>query len=505
MVGFSLNQTVQTKQTQQLKLTPQLRQGIELIQMTTLEVETWLHHKIQENPFLEIQEEPDDEVVEIVDKLGVEQNQWDQIESVASDSAGENLDDDHQFDAEVCAWSSEVVKGHFEGDEEPSFPDVSAQKSLVDVLMEQVQWLDLGSVEHEVVEYLIGNLNDDGLLEDTLEDLAGALSQNEEHIDMLLPLFEDGLRILQTLEPAGVAARNLTECLCLQVERGDTGLPTKKLAKQLLEQENFKALVRPHLLELCQRYDVDQQLMASALQLIRTLDPKPVSRLGLGGDTVYVTPDLRSFQTRLGVWKVVMRDGALPKVSVNTEYVCLINPKDKQKKQEGDMGQWVQEAKQVVRQLEQRQNTLLLVGQEIARRQQAFFAKGIRALKPMVLKDVAEEIDVHESTVSRLVNGKYLQTPHGVFELKSLFCSGFSAQMEASDDVPQVSSATIQGLILDLVKSENELKPFSDQKIADWLKREHQLDVARRTVAKYRDVLGIPAASDRKVRDAVVA
>ncbi len=488
MVGFALNQTIQTKQTQQLRLTPQLKQGIELIQMTTLELEAWVQARIQENPLLEVVEDDVEENSAFKKSLDVPQNTADVISA-----------DEQDTEIEVCAWSADVVKGGSGfSDDEASFPDIVQQASLSDLLLEQARWLKLDEVQQEVIEYLIGNLDEDGFLCDSLTELIKGLSQDEAQIEMLEPLFEEGLNVLQKFEPAGVGARNLVECLCLQVDRMSTRDSLKILVKRLLSEKSLKELAKPDIDELIQLYQIDRPSLREALDLIGHLDPQPVNRLGLVEEVAYILPDLRSFQSR-GVWRVVMRDHLLPKLSINNHY-CQLNrgggdPKDAQ-----IIKDWTQDAKQVIRHIEQRQSTLLLIGQEIAKRQQAFFSQGLRGLKPMVLRDVADAISVHESTVSRLVNGKYIQTPHGVFELRALFTSGFSGSMEHHGDSMSVSSATIQGLIADLIRQESVKKPYSDQKISDWLKEVHSLDVARRTVAKYRDVLGIPAASERRVR-----
>lgn len=498
MNKISLTTGISQQQKQQLRLTPALKQSIEMIQMTSLELDQWLDQKIQENPFLL---EADDFIPpeNSSDDTPSEEINLELVEtevdfSMSDDSAA-------HLNAEKEEWPNSNNSADIE------WGDIQAQIvapiSFHQELEQQLLGMPLSPEVLAAAKFIIGNLDEDGLLPDGIEALIDQLMNQETSIERssVKSLFEEALAVVQSLEPAGVGACHLTEFLCLQVKRLNAPTDIKQIAALLLNQYPLKDLVRPNIQAIGQSCGTDAQRIKEALNLIKSLDPKIVVRTNEIDENRYVSIDLKSYK-KDGFWFVVLNRHNIKHILFNSNYQGLVQ--ETQEAKQASVVQWQQEAKQILYQLQQRQSTLLKIGLEIAKKQQLFFEKGIRALTPMVLKDIATAIDMNESTISRLVNGKYLQTLHGVFELKQLFSTGFVSEKTGEENASQtdqeeVSSNTIKSFIQDLIRGENSNKPYSDQRISEWLKETHRLDVARRTVAKYRDLMGIPAASERKL------
>ena len=556
-MNFNQNVSLYTSQKQQLKLSQSLRLGMDLIQMNNQELDQWLDQKIQENPFLIDAAWSDGSVCELPARA---ENSND-----VSDFSMQRMSTDLQSNPQgKNALNSSRAYDSIEDQEIEA-----AENTFEKELLEQLLLLRLPEELLEACRFLVGNLDEQGWLTDDLADLADSLGAVGELKDDVICLFEDALEVIQSLEPAGVGASNRIEALRLQIEREHEPSETRDLAILLLTQEPMKKLLRPDCNELAKQYQCSSQLIRAAVELIRSLDPKSVSRLISSEPTIAIRPDLIAFLEK-GVWQIDLNPNSWRAIEVDVRVGHLFKAYIKQQKQhqreteandfetrrfdsEGrvdietesrtsentetdaaDSLSLEQQAKQIVQQLQYRQDTLLLVGQAIAARQQDFFTQGMRALKPMTLSDIASEIDRHESTISRLVNGKYIETQHGLIELRSFFSSQVhqSAQtkkspthertwtrfdekalmIESKSDTeetlmsasqPQaegVSSKMIQAIIRDLVRQEDPRKPYSDQKIVDLLMSLHRIEVARRTITKYRDALGIASAPDRKKR-----
>ncbi len=471
-------------------MAPQLIQSLQLLQMSTLELELEIKQQLEINPLLEEtmeQLEETEESAEETEGIKEEEELPQESEEVDIDAL---LDD--QFD--MGSYNSERTEydPNWEVDREPQENRITTIPPLVEQLREQLALGELSLEEREIGEYIIGNLDDRGYLGCSIEDIAADLDVEVEEAERIL-------RMIQSLEPPGVGARDLRESLMIQLAFSDE--PLAELALEIVR-DHMEDLTRRRLTRITRALNISNDLLKEALEIIENLQPYPGSTsssdynglLTLDTEVSYITPDL--IVEKIGEdWVVSLADGTLPALRINPEYADLLK-QPKQQKGPDDVKTYVSkklnDARWLINAIHQRRTTMLRVANYLVRAQMNFFEHGSSHLRPMVLQDVADAVEMHVSTISRVSNGKYMQTPHGVFELKYFFDSRVS-----TDDGEDVSARSVKDKIGRMVSDEDKAKPLSDQEIADRLS-EDGLQIARRTVAKYRDQLKIPSQRYRK-------
>jgi RNA polymerase sigma-54 factor len=467
---------LQIRLNQQLALTPQLQQAIRLLQLSSMELELELNTAIESNPLLELEAERSE------DGSDGEPDPADGAESPAdnaesSESASES--DDGPLDLEL-------ERSDYRGtplDEDGLEPQDAEVEDLRDHLLWQLNLTPMSLRDCAIAAALIEAIDDDGYLAETNEAIQGSLAS-------LYAVTTDEIEAvrhrLQCFDPVGVASRSLKECLAVQLDAQDPSTPGLAIAKTLVDQ-HLEALARQDKARLCQRVHVSETDFETALALIRSLSPKPGA--GYSGATAeYVAPDAYARKIN-GRWQVALAPGCQPRLGLNEHYASLI-AKARREDASYLRGQ-LQEARWLIKSLKTRAETMLKVATSIIRAQEAFLEFGAEAMRPLVLKDVAEEIGMHESTVSRVTTRKFLHTPRGTFEFKYFFSSGVSTV-----DGGAASATAIQAMIKKLIGDEQPARPMSDQALAAELNR-RGISVARRTVAKYREAMNIPSSNDR--------
>lgn len=477
---------LQLRMGQQLTLTPQLRQAIRLLQMSTIELEAELSSAIESNPLLERAEDAE------AGPAG-----GDEASATAAE-AGENSADggneegtveliDSTFDYEPD-WDIETGAstgtGSGDSDERLESLQGTVTDSLHDHLLWQLNLSHLSARDLAIGRALIDAIGDDGYLQEDFDAIRATLlpeveAEPEELQAVLLHI--------QQFDPLGVGARSLSECLCVQLRAQQDDSADWLLAKRIAT-AHLEDLARLGTAKLAHLLKQDPELVAEAVDLLRRLDPKPGA--GLSSERVdYVAPDAYAWRQG-GAWRVSLAPGCLPRVGINRQYEAMIGVAAR-----GDAsylrGQ-LQEARWLIRSLETRADTILRVAECIVRQQSAFLEHGPEAMRPLVLREIAEELDLHESTISRVTTRKYLHTPRGTFEFKHFFSSGVSTV-----DGGSASSTAIQAMIKRLIDAESPRKPLSDARLTDLLRAEG-ITVARRTVAKYREAMNIPSSNERQ-------
>ncbi|MDR2128796.1 MAG: RNA polymerase factor sigma-54 [Burkholderiaceae bacterium] len=550
---------------QHLALTPQLQQSIRLLQLSTLELASEVEQMLEENPFLERDDEAPQQQTEEDARTAAEAGAADDAaasastdadttaEHAESDSNGNadsdaggndvvNAETDDAYNADAVAaegqlaeassidteswdgdgsveisqdgneWGGEAAARNGSGGSDDDELDVgdrpAPQASLSEHLHRQALALRLSPEDMAVLRFLIESLNDDGYLEDSLAQLAATLTEEndgEEQLEQLVHSFALGLRLLQTFDPAGVGARDLAECLCLQIkalqadEAADSPRrPTLDLALQICQQPGAMELLGKHdIRRLAQTCAAPEADVRQAMQCIARLEPKPgrrfadVERNVIIPDVI-VTPIGTGAQTR---FRVQINNDVMPRLRVHDIYANALRG-GKSGESHQILAQRLQEARWFIKNIQQRFSTILRVSQAIVERQRNFLIHGELAMRPMVQRELADELGVHESTISRVTTAKYMATPRGTFELKYFFGSALGTNAGGN-----ASSTAVRALIKQFISAENAAKPLSDNQIAEMLKKQG-IDCARRTVAKYRESMRIPVASQRKAADA---
>lgn len=471
-----MKQTLQLRIGQSLTMTPQLQQAIKLLQMSTLDLQQEINRALEENPLLEREDEMESEF-ETEPEMTNQDFDAESIE-VAVET---DWSDTNHFDL------NRPVTRSASDDEYESFESrTSEATTLADHLMWQLNLMTLTERDRWIAEVLVDSINSEGLLEADLDELLEQLSPDLE--DLELDEIECVLHLIQRLDPIGVGARNIRECLMVQLEN----------LRQLGGDVELAITLVTHHLDLLSKKDrpglkralrCDDDTLELTLALIRSLDPKPGSLIG-STEPEYVTPDLIVRRSE-GGWMVELNPDALPRVAVNHTYQNFIKAGDKSETNDYLKSQ-LQEARWFVKSLKSRAETLLKVGSCIVEEQIEFFEKGPVAMKPMVLADIAARVEMHESTISRVTTQKYMHTPRGTLELKYFFSSHVG-----TDAGGEASSTAIKEHLKALIAEENPKKPLSDNKLSELL-AERGFQVARRTVAKYREMLGITGSSERK-------
>ncbi len=459
-------------------MTPQLQMAIKLLQLSRLELVDMISQEMEENPALE-------EVAE----AAAEDSPDEDSETLSTDSAPEKevtIEDKISADIDWENYIEEYntpgkISYEIENKESPRFETFIAHKeSLSEHRLWQLLMLAPTEEEQKIGNFIVGNLNKDGYLDTSVEDLAEACGATEEKVKQVLKLF-------QTLDPIGICARDLSECLLIQANHlglGDT-IISEIITSHLnhLENKNYRAIAAALKIPLAD--------VISAVNVIKELEPKP-GRQFTGEEPQYITPDIYVYKFE-DDFVIVLNDDGLPKLRVNSFYKQALS-RDGQcsEKAKDYIKDKLRSATWLIRSIHQRQKTIYRVMESIVRFQEDFFEMGISHLKPMVLRDVALDISMHESTISRVTTNKYAYTPQGIFELKYFFNSSIS-RIHGDD----IASASVQEKIKQIIENENTKKPYSDNKISELLKAAN-INIARRTVAKYREMLNVLPSNKRK-------
>ena len=473
---MAISQKLHTKLVQKLILTPSLQQAIKLLPMSTLELKDLLNQEMVENPMLEEIPTEDTQVAEA-------QTSEEKPEEKKEPQRADTWDDaDYQYFFGEYLDDSYRPRAPQEVKELPPIENtLSSSSSLADHLSWQLSLQTDDSVIREIGEAIIGNLDDDGYLVASLDELAAMGPWPVEQVEHVLTM-------VQRFDPVGVAARDLQESLLLQIRHlGLEGTPSERIVT-----EHLRALQNHQIPEISRKLAMPIDELKTHIEIIRHLDPKPGSRFN-PAQSQYVTPDVyvEKIDDEYVVW---LNEDGLPQMRISPTYRRLL---DKGADHGEETRAYVRDkfnaARWLIKSVQQRQNTIYKVARSIVNFQREFLDHGIEHLRPLVLRDVANDIGMHESTVSRVVTNKYMHTPQGVFEMKYFFHSGISSSYGES-----VSSVTIKQRIKKIIESEDPRKPLSDSKIVSILQREG-LVLARRTIAKYREELKIPTSNQRKV------
>lgn len=473
-----------------LALTPQLRQAIRLLQLSQIELEAELQAAVESNPLLDLVEPGEDEARGTASELdrGADEGAAAESDSAPPDapSADDAREADEGFaDEDWTLGDDSAGPRHRDGDDDGGREDAGSGPGLHEHLRWQLRMSVHSARDEAIGEAVIDALDDDGYLREPLEALPGALpSPWNVRIDEVRTL----LRLVQQFDPLGCGARDLAECLDLQLAALSGETPGLALARRLVA-GHLDAIARQRPDKLAAELGAEPAEVLEAIALVKSLDPKPGLRFD-GAPAEYVQPDAIALKQR-GVWRVRMARGG-GGLRLNAHYQGLIGrcSRDDDAYLRGQL----QEARWLIKALENRGETLQRVAEAIVRTQSAFLDHGLEAMRPLTLRDVAEQIDLHESTISRATTRKYLRTPRGTFEFKFFFSAGL-----ATDQGGAASSTAVQAMIRKMIEAEPASKPLSDQALADALKAEG-IAVARRTVAKYREGLGIPPSSERGQR-----
>jgi RNA polymerase sigma-54 factor len=476
------------RQTQRVVMTPLLQQAIQLLQLSTLELEQVVRKELEENPLLEeVPQETQD-----VDADAPAPSEVGAAEVAATPAPAEPVSketssvdaeraDELPFDLSSAVFDEpdERTPTSMEEREELPFENLGRTgTSLDEHLNEQLRWATDDPRTLAIGEAIIGNLDDDGYLRAEVEEIARGMGVHVEEV-------EQALRLVQGFDPTGVAARNVPECLLLQLTADAEPDP---VSVEIVE-KHFEDLERRRYAEIARALKLPLDRIMESVEEIQGLEPKPGRRFAVA-DQRYVAPDVSIHKVGED-YVVVLNEEGIPRLRVNSLYRSLLRRSDNEAKQYVE--QKLRSAVWLIKSVEQRQRTLRKVTQSLVKFQRDFLDRGVAHLRPLALRDVGEDIGMHESTISRVTTNKYVETPQGLFELKYFFHSGI-----ASDNGEMVSSVSIKKTIRDMVAVEDSGKPLSDQEIAQVLQGQG-LTIARRTVAKYREELGIMPSHQRRL------
>ena len=474
-----MKQGLQLRLSQQLAMTPQLQQAIRLLQLSTLELQQELQQALESNPLLE----QIDTHEEIDTRETQDSETLDTADALEQKEMPEELPLDASWDTIYTAGTPSGTSGDYIDDELPVYQGETTQ-TLQDYLMWQVELTPFSDTDRAIATSIVDAVDDTGYLTVPLEDILESMGDEEIDIDEV----EAVLKRIQRFDPVGVAAKDLRDCLLIQLSQFDKTTPWLEEARliisdhlDLLANHDFRTLMRVTRLK--------EDVLKEAVNLIQSLDPRPGQSIQTG-EPEYVIPDVL-VRKHNGHWTVELNSDSIPRLQINQHYASMCN----NARNDGD-SQFIrsnlQDAKWLIKSLESRNDTLLRVSRCIVEQQQAFFEQGEEYIKPMVLADIAQAVEMHESTISRVTTQKYLHSPRGIFELKYFFSSHVNTEGGG-----EASSTAIRALVKKLIAAENPAKPLSDSKLTSLLS-EQGIMVARRTVAKYRESLSIPPSNQRK-------
>jgi len=455
---------LELKQTLRLSpvLTQQLQQAIKLLQLSRLELIEAIELEVQENPILDLEEKEPKEEQPVEEQTG-------------------DKDD-------VAEWLERYSPSEgYLPQEERERPDyenmVKKTLNLRDHLRWQAGLAELSHDERIIAEWIIENIDDNGYLAYPLSEISSSSGYTEEALEAVL-------KKIQKLDPPGVAARDLRECLLIQYEvKGEKDPIFEDIIRSF-----FDLFHKTNLKELVKRTGYPVEKIKEVFEKVKEYDPKP-GRNFADDFTAYVVPDVFVVKTEDGL-EIFLDDDEIPNLKMNRYYIDLYLNKGTNSSTKNYIKKKITQAEWFIKSIQQRQKTLFLVSQSIVTFQSEFFEKGLRFMRPLILKDVAQDIGVHESTVSRITSSKYMSTPHGIFELKFFFPTGIN-----KEEGRPLSANVVMDLICEMIKEENKKKPLTDDEIVSLLKERHSIKIARRTVAKYRDALNISSSRERGALD----
>ncbi len=479
--------SLQLKLGQHLTMTPQLQQAIRLLQLSTLDLQTEIQQTLEENPLLELDEE------QPAQEQSKEQSETEiaagdqQIDLETRQEIPEDMPVDSSWEDIYDITTASAAGGQAASDSNNDFLENQsvAGNTLAEHLLWQLQNTPISDNDLLIAIAIIDGINDDGYLTESLEDIHRSL---REDIDIDFDEVEAVLHRIQHMDPLGVGARDLKECLLLQLETYDSNDPMIADVRMLIS-EHLDLLGSHDYARLQRKTRRNEQELQQLIQFIQTLNPRPGALIS-GNKAEYIVPDIYVRKIK-GEWVVELNHEAAPKIRINEMYASHIKGSGRSK-DGAFLRNSLQEARWFLKSLQSRHETLYRVGNAIVQRQRLFLEYGAEGMKPMVLRDIAEELDMHESTISRVTTQKYMHTPRGVFEFKFFFSSHVSTA-----DGGECSATAIRAMIKKLIENENPKKPLSDNKISSFLVKEG-INVARRTVAKYRESMSIPPSNERK-------
>ena len=487
--------SLQLKFSQQLTMTPQLQQAIKLLQLSTLDLQQEIQEALDSNPLLEVEEGNDEPQLE-KNNIDNDDSGSEATASASSDTleAGDALEkndlpDELPIDStwdEYYSASSAPAPGP-SNDDEQIFQGETTE-DIQEHLLWQMRLTHFSDTDRAIATAIIDSIDESGYLTVTLDDILEAVNDDDMEEPIEMDEIECVLKRIQMFDPIGSGSRSPQECLMVQLRQFSEDTPWLAEAKQLIE-EYSDLLSSKDYRTLMRKSRLKEDQLREAMRLLQTLNPRPGSAL-VTKEPEYVIPDV-SVTKKNGRWVVELNPDSLPKLSVNQQYAAM-SRRAKNSSDSQFIRSHMQEAKWFIKSLESRNETLMKVANCIVQQQMGFFEHGPEMMKPMVLNDVAEMVDMHESTISRVTTQKYMHTPRGIFELKYFFSSHV-----ATESGGECSSTAIRALIKKLVAAEKPSKPLSDSKIASLL-AEQGIKVARRTIAKYRESLSIPPSNQRK-------
>jgi RNA polymerase sigma-54 factor len=478
-----MKQSLQLRLSQHLALTPQLQQSIRLLQLSTVELNQELESILQANPLLERVDHNENSHEDHIPSAAPAETAVSSEESPRQEDFSSDAFDSYGEFSGGNRWE-EGGAGSDEDDNDYVFQEPDSP-TLRQHLLEQLQLMPLSERDQTLASILVDAINEDGYLEQLLEELAEMLPEEQE-VDPLE--LQTALKLIQHLDPPGVGARNLAECLSLQLRSMPETTPHLEIALKLVE-NHLNELASRDYTRLRKLLHCSEETLRDVQHLITQLNPRPGAGFSHIGSDQYIQHEIVVRKVK-GVWLATLNQEVMPKLRINQLYADILK-RNRDNSSQYLMSQ-MQEAKWMIKNIQQRFSTILRVSQAVVDRQRNFFEHGEIAMRPLVLREIADEVGLHESTISRVTTRKYMLTPRGVYELKYFFGSHV-----ATDTGGACSATAIRALIKQLVSEENPKKPLSDSQITDILGKQG-IVVARRTIAKYRESLQIPAASQRK-------
>jgi len=483
---MALEQKLHLKLSQKLIMTPSLQQAIKLLQLSKLELQEVLNQELLENPLLEETAEEIKQEEAETESQETKNEQEDEAKKVEAKEKEKEKDsfDEIDYDAYFQDYIEYGYNPRGMGEEHEEFPienTLTRPPNLTDHLTWQLNMSDASPAVKEIGAFIIGNIDEDGYLRATNEEIA--TSGNFE-----MSLVEAAVSAIQSLDPIGVGARDLRECLLLQLQFLEIDVP---YVEEIIR-DHWDDFMHKKYVQISKALGIDMKTLEGIVEVIKHLDPKP-GRKYSNERAIYVEPDV--YIHKVGdEYVIVLNEDGMPKLRINGSYKAMLNSMDS--KSDGETVNYIKDkirsAVWLIKSLDQRQRTIYKVAESIVKHQREFLERGIDYLRPLVLRDVADDIQMHESTVSRVVSNKYMHTPRGLFLMKYFFHSGID-----SDTGEDISSLTVKKKIQGYIEAEDPRKPLSDSKIMKILNDEG-INIARRTVAKYRDELNIPSSTDRK-------
>lgn len=464
-------------------MTPSLQQAIKLLQLSKLELQEVLNQELLENPLLE--ETAEEVKTEEAEADAQEKTQTEEEAKAAEPQKEQEKDSFDEIDYD--AYFQDYIEYGYNprmSEEHEEFPienTLTRPPNLTDHLTWQLGMSDASPRVKEIGGFIIGNIDEDGYLRASNDEIEAAGHYAHDEV-------EQAVKAIQSLDPIGVGARDLRECLLLQLQFLDIDEPLV----EIVIRDHWDEFMQRHFVQIAKNLGIDLKTLEGIVEIIKHLDPKP-GRKYSSERAIYVEPDV--YVQKVGEeYVIILNEDGMPKLRINGSYRAMLNSMDN--KSDGETVNYIKDkirsAVWLIKSLDQRQRTIYKVAESIVKHQREFLEKGIDYLRPLVLRDVADDIQMHESTVSRVVSNKYMHTPRGLFLMKYFFHSGID-----SDTGEDISSLTVKKKIQSFISAEDPRKPLSDSKIMKILNDEG-INIARRTVAKYRDELNIPSSTDRK-------